>query len=87
MDPIVLVIIVAVGAPVGVLLGLAYAARLRGPARPRETRRPVRSLVTEAVPEERERDADAADDESPVFSIDSAPPDSDPGPREPRGSS
>lgn len=85
MDPIVWVIIIAVGTPVGVVLGLAYAARLRGPAPRAESRRRVGSLVTDAVPEEHADEAEAPDD-GPAFSIDSPPPDPDPGLRERSGS-
>ena len=81
MDPLVLVIVLAVGMPVAVVLGLAYSARLRGPAPRRESRRRVSSLVTEAIPEEHPEDADA-DDDGPSFSIDSPPPEPDPGLRE-----
>jgi hypothetical protein len=58
VDPIVLVIVLAVGMPVAVVLALAKAAQLRGPAPRRESRRAVDSLVTEAVPEEQPDDAD-----------------------------
>jgi hypothetical protein len=81
VDPIVLVIIIAVGMPLGVVLALAYAARLRGPMPRKESRRRVGSLVTEAIPEEHPDEADVAD-EGPDFSIDSPPPDPDPGLRE-----
>ena len=78
MDPIVIVIIIAVGMPLGVVLALAYAARLRGPATPKESRQRVGSLVTDAIPEERADDAEVGD-EGPDFSIDSPPPEPDPG--------
>ena len=82
MDPIVLVIVIAVGMPVSVVLGLAYAARLRGGrTTSRESRRRVDSLVTHAVPEERPDDT-AEQNDGPAFSIDSPPPDPDPSLRE-----
>jgi hypothetical protein len=81
VDPIVLVIIIAVGMPLGVVLALAYTARLRGPTAAKESRRRVDSLVTEAIPEKHPDGADAGDD-SPRFSIDSPPPEPDPGLRE-----
>ena len=81
MDPIVLVIIIAVGMPLAVVGGLAYSARLRGPAARKESRRRVGSLVTEVVPEEHPDEADS-DDDGPTFSIDSPPPEPDPGLRE-----
>jgi hypothetical protein len=81
VDPIVLVIVIAVGTPVAVMLGLAYAARLRGPTPRSESRRRVGSLVTEAVPEEHPEDS-VDDDDGPTFSIDSPPPEPDPGLRE-----
>ena len=84
MDPIVLVIVVAVGMPLAVIAALAVSARLRGPAPRPESRRRVESLVTEAVPEER-RDEDDLADESPSFRIDSPPPEPDPGLRGDRG--
>ncbi|HEX4732934.1 MAG TPA: hypothetical protein VH247_00860 [Thermoleophilaceae bacterium] len=81
MDPIVLVIILAVGVPVLVVGGLAWSARLRGPVTHRESRRRVDSLITEAVPEEHPDDS-AVDDEGPAYSIDSPPTEPDPGLRE-----
>ena len=81
VDPVVLVIILAVGMPVAVVGGLAYSARLRGPAPRTESKRRVGSLVTEAVPEARADEADDRDD-GPTYSIDSPPPDPDPGLRE-----
>ena len=81
MDPIVLVIVLAVGMPLAVVGGLAYSARLRGPTPGKESRRRVGSLVTEAVPDKDPDDDDAGDD-GPTFSIDSPPPDPDPGLRE-----
>ena len=81
MDPIVLIIIIAIGMPLAVVWALAKSSQLRGPAPRKESRRPVGSLVTEVVPEERpdEEDAEAA---GPEFSIDSPPPEPDPGLRE-----
>jgi hypothetical protein len=81
VDPIVLVIILAVGFPLGVVLALAYAARLRGPAPRKESRARVGSLVTDVVPEE-DPDEAGSDDDGPTFSIDSPPPEPDPGLRE-----
>ena len=81
MDPIVLVIILAVGMPLAVVGALAYSARLRGPTPRKESRQRVGSLVTNAVPEEHPDDA-AEDDDGPTFSIDSPPPEPDPGLRE-----
>lgn len=78
MDPIALVIILAVGMPVAVIAALAISARLRGPAPRAESRRRVDSLVTEAVPEEHAHE-DELEDEGPAFSIDSPPPEPDPG--------
>lgn len=70
--------IIVIAVPVGVLAALAISARLRGPATHAESRRPVESLVTEAVPEDHPHDA--ADPETgPAFNIDSAPPEPDPG--------
>ena len=77
MDPIVLVVILVVGFPVGVVLALAYAARLRGPAPRKESRARVGSLVTDVVPEEHPEEADR-NDGGAAFSIDSPPPDPDP---------
>jgi hypothetical protein len=81
VDPIVLVIILAVGFPLGVVLALAYAARLRGPAPRKESRQRVGSLVTDVIPDER-LDEDEPGDDGPTFSIDSPPPEPDPGLRE-----
>jgi hypothetical protein len=78
MDPIVLVIIIAVGTPLAVVAALAYSARLRGPAPGKESRRRVDALVTEAIPEEPPEEQSTEDD-GPGFSIDSPPPEPDPG--------
>jgi hypothetical protein len=78
VDPILVVIVIAVGMPVAVVLALAWSARLRGPAPRRESRRRVDSLVTDAIPEEH-RDNQDEDDDGPGFSIDSPPPEPDPG--------
>ena len=77
VDPIVLVIVLAVGMPLAVIAALAVSARLRGPAPRPESRRRVESLVTEAVPEQRPDEDDLAD-EGPSFGIDSPPPEPDP---------
>ncbi|MEA2494367.1 MAG: hypothetical protein QOJ29_2278 [Thermoleophilaceae bacterium] len=78
VDPIVLVIIIAVGMPLGVVFALAKTAQLRGPAAPgRESRKRVESLVTEAIPEEHPED-DEDPDAGPEFRIDSEPPEPDP---------
>ena len=61
VDPTLIVVIVVVVVPVLVVGALAYAARLRGPDTPPESRRRVEVLVTEAVPEEHPDDA-AVDD-------------------------
>jgi hypothetical protein len=74
MDPIVLVIIVAIGTPIGVIWALSKSAALRGPQLRPESRKPVEALVTEVVPEEHPEDDDV-DDDPPNFRIDSAPPD------------
>ena len=85
MDPIVLVIVLAVGMPLAVIAALAVSARLRGPAPRPESRRRVESLVTEAVPEEHPDEDDLTDEEGPSFRIDSPPPEPDPGLRGNRG--
>jgi hypothetical protein len=51
VDPIVLVIAVAVLTPIAVIWALAKSASLRGPLPRPEGRRPVQDLVTDAVPE------------------------------------
>ena len=81
VDPTLIVVIVVVVVPVLVVGALAYSARLRGPGTPAESRRRVDALVTEAVPEEHREDAEV-DDEGPAYSIDSPPPEPDPGLRE-----
>jgi hypothetical protein len=78
VDPIVLVIILAVGMPIAVVAALAVSARLRGPAPRAESHRRVDSLVTDAIPEER-ADEDDLEDAGPTYSIDSPPPEPDPG--------
>ena len=80
-DAFVLIVIIVIATPVLVLGGLALSARWRGPVYRSESRRPVESLVTEAIPEERPDEDEAADD-GPKYSIDSPPPDPDPGLRE-----
>jgi hypothetical protein len=81
VDPTLIVVIVVVVVPVLVVGALAYSARLRGPDTPAESHRRVGALVTEAVPEEHRDDAEV-DDEGPAYSIDSPPPEPDPGLRE-----
>jgi len=83
VDPTILVIIIVIGMPLGVLAGLAYAAKLRGPPARPESRRPVGTLVTDAIPEEHPEDEEGAD-QGPEFSIDSEPPDPDAGLRGPQ---
>jgi hypothetical protein len=77
VDPIVLVIIIVIGMPLAVLAALAISARLRGPTYHAESRRPVESLVTEAIPEEHPED-DEDPDQGPEFTIGSEPPGPDP---------
>jgi hypothetical protein len=77
VDPIVLVIAIVVLMPVAVFWALAKRAQLRGPLARPESRRPVESLVTEVIPEERE-DPDADDEPGPTYTIDSPPPEADP---------
>ena len=77
VDPVVIAIILIVVMPVAVFWALAKSSQLRGPAPRRESRRPVGSLVTEAIPEEHP-DAEDHDDPGPSFNIDSAPPEPDP---------
>jgi hypothetical protein len=78
VDPIVLVIVLVVVVPVAVVGGLAWSARLRGPATRPESRRRVDSLVTDVIPEQHPDDS-KVDDEGPAYSIDSPPPEPDPG--------
>jgi hypothetical protein len=77
VDPIVIVIVIAVGMPLAVIWALARSSRLRGPSLRRESRRPVGALVTDAVPEEH-RDPDDDREPGPTFSIDSEAPEPDP---------
>ena len=58
MDPIVIALILIVVMPVAVVWALSASARLRGPLSRPESRRPVQTLVTEAVPEEHPEDED-----------------------------
>jgi hypothetical protein len=58
VDKILLAGLLAIGAAAIVVLALAFAASLRGPPMPRTSRRPVESLVTEAIPEEPGDDED-----------------------------
>ena len=81
MDPILIAVILVVVFPLAVLWALAKSARMRGPMSRPESRRPVESLVTDAIPEEHP-DEDLEDDEGPTFSIDSEPPEPDPAVRE-----
>jgi hypothetical protein len=75
MDPIVLVIVIVVGTPLAVIWALAKSAQLRGPAGRREPRRPVGSLVTDAIPEEHS-DEHEPEELGPDSRIESAQPDS-----------
>ncbi|HEX4718121.1 MAG TPA: hypothetical protein VH300_06295 [Thermoleophilaceae bacterium] len=77
MDPIVLVIVIVVGIPLAVIWALAKSAQLRGPAARREPRRPVGSLVTEAIPEEHPYENEP-EESGPYYRIDSPPPEPDP---------
>jgi hypothetical protein len=53
MDATVLILIVAIAVPVLVVWALSKSAALRGPSPPAaQRRRPVETLVTEAIPEE-----------------------------------
>jgi hypothetical protein len=81
VDPFVLVIIIVILTPLAILGALALSARLRGPAYRAESKRPVESLVTHAIPEEHP-DEDKADDDAPEFKIDSEAPEPDPGLRD-----
>jgi hypothetical protein len=81
VDPIVLVIVVVIVTPLAVIWALAKSSQLRGPLPRKESRRPVDSLVTDALPEEHPDD-EADEDAGPEFSIDSPPPEADPGLRE-----
>jgi hypothetical protein len=58
VDPIVIAIIIVVLVPLAVVWALAKSASLRGPAPRPTSRRPVDTLVTEAVPEERVEEDD-----------------------------
>lgn len=59
MDPIVIIILIAVLLPVAVIWALSKSASMRGPMPRAESRRPVETLVTEALPEEHpDKDAD-----------------------------
>jgi len=80
VDPVVIIILVVVLLPVAVIWALAKSAALRGPAQRRMPRRPVETLVTEAVPEPRADTEDDeltdyhADDDSPADSSRPSPP-------------
>jgi hypothetical protein len=53
MDATVLILIVAIAVPVLVVWALSKSAALRGPRPPAaQRRRPVETLVTDAIPEE-----------------------------------
>ena len=60
VDPLVIALILIVVVPVAVVLALAKSASLRGPAPRPESRVPVETLVTEAVPEDHPEDEDDA---------------------------
>ena len=62
MDPIVLVIVLAVGMPLAVIAALAISARLRGPAPRPESRRRVDTLVTDVIPDQRPDEDDLRDE-------------------------
>jgi hypothetical protein len=63
VDPVVLVIVLAVGMPLAVVWALSKSASLRGPApRHAESRKPVDALVTDVIPEEVPEDDEDDDD-------------------------
>ena len=78
VDPLVLVIVIVIGTPLAVVWALTKSAQLRGPAARREPRRPVGSLVTEVITEERPDQERSGDRES-----DAPPPEPHQLPREP----
>lgn len=78
VDPIIFAVILVVAMPLAVFGALAISARLRGPMSRPESHKRVESLVTEVIPEEHPHDEEA-DDPGPSYSIDSAPPEPDPG--------
>jgi len=80
VDPILIAVIIVIVMPLAVLWALAKSAQLRGPLPRPESRRPIGSLVTEALPEAHADEDD--EDQGPAFSIDSEPPDPDPALRE-----
>ena len=65
MDPIWIVIAIAVLVPVGVVFALAKSAQLRGPAPRHYSQRPVGTLVTDAIPEEHPEDDEDYEAEPP----------------------
>ena len=79
MDGTVVILLIVILMPLAILFALAKAASLRGPLQRPESRRPVGSLVTEAIPEER-AEPDEDDESVPERSIDSRPPDPEPEP-------
>ena len=62
--------IIIVAMPIAVFGALFVSARLRGPLSRPESRRPVESLVTEAIPEETEDEDEDAPAELEIRSSD-----------------
>jgi hypothetical protein len=58
VDPIYLAVALIVLMPIATIWALSKSAQLRGPLARKESKRPVESLVTEAVPEELDEDDD-----------------------------
>jgi hypothetical protein len=62
VDPTIIVVVIVIGMPLAVVWALVRSSQLRGPLRRADSRRPVQTLVTEAVPEDPPADPD---DEEP----------------------
>jgi len=80
VDPIVVAILLLILVPVGVIWALSKSSSMRGPSVPPTSRRPVESLVTEAIPEEHP-DPEEESEDVPDFDLSA---DSEPAPDEPR---
>jgi hypothetical protein len=84
VDPIVVAILLVILVPIAVIWALSKSASLRGPAVRPVSRRPVDTLVTEAIPEEHPDEDDEGADEGPDFDLSADEPAPDEEARESR---
>jgi hypothetical protein len=84
VDPIVVAILLVILVPIAVVWALSKSASLRGPAVRPMSRRPVDTLVTEAIPEEHPDEEGEGAGDGPDFALSADQPARDEQRREPR---